>query len=309
MSNVDAKFQSVLGIISEHNTAIGGSGKPGYVDPDQFVECIKSVGGTSEDRLKRFSYEDILTCLPTFERDGRKIFPTVLAKEIAGVFRGKDETPEGGRRPIISQTRAEHMASEELVKAYDPTEVTNAVAKRLSAISKGEAFVVFESGRTVDVATTTKLLDEVKQGFQGRGTIWVGGQIKSVYKIGELPDVYAEENPLYPGRVLRPDGTCDQTGRSWDGVPLEVRQIVWLAVNTGELVVTIDTANTTIDTAIRPNYPDGSPAALNSLRFRYQKAAMRFEELAKTGDLPKLRIPMNSRSAKGSLRHGTKVEL
>lgn len=292
--SIDEKFLSVRALISEHNTAIGGEGKPGFIDVEKFSVNVKMAGGTTEDRLKRMSYEDILKCLPEFEGG---IKPIALAKDVASIFRGKEESKS---RPVTNR-RASLMTPEELIKAFDPEDPDSSIGKRLRILSKGERFIVFASGRIIDVDTTLKLLDEVKQGFPGREQMKVDGDIKPVYKIGELPDAYADENPLYPGRPLRPDGTCDQTGRSWEGIPLEIRQLVRVAIDVGALKVDIETAHNVIDLALRDD-------AASQLRIRYQKAAIKFGELHKLGNLPKLRVPMRGRGS-GSLRDGKRVIL
>lgn len=293
--STDEKFAAVLSVISEHNSVVGGAGKSGYVDPDSLVSKIKAMGGTSDDRLKRMSYEEIAMCLPSV--DG--VQPVVLAKEIASIFRGSDaqDKPTG---TAVGSKKADRMSPSDLVNAFDPEEPSNAVGKRLGSMSRGEKFVVFiEGGRMVDAATTLKLLLEVKAGYPGRDRIQVGQGIRPVYRIGELPDAYADENPLYPGRPLRPDGACDQTGRSWAGIPAEVRQLVYTAVSTGELKVSIDTAHSTIDMALKPD-------ALATLRARYQAAAVKLMELYKVGNPPRLLIPMGSGKG-GSLKDGKKV--
>ena len=121
--------------------------------------------------------------------------------------------------------------------------------------------------------------------------------------MGELPDAIADENPLYKGRPLRPDGTCDQTGRSWDGIPIEIRQLIRIAVNTDDLEVSHENAHNIIDVALKPD-------ASTILRQRYQKAAAEFAKLSKTGNLPKLVIPMRAlNSGGGALRDGKRVIL
>jgi len=301
--SVESMFTRIRVILAEHNAAIGGAGQPGFVEPSDFESCIKMMGGTNEDRLKRMSYEDILQCLPHSQtKTGVKITPTPLAKDIAAIFRGKDEENET-RRPVIG-LRAERMTIEELVKAFDPEESTNAVAKRLKEISRGEPFVVFSEGRIVDVVTTTELLKEVKAAYPGRTKIQIGNQIKAVYKIGSLPDAMADENPLYPGRVLRPDGTCDQTGRSWRGIPLGVRQFIRVAVSIGDIKVTMEAAHSVLDLIMNPNFDE-----ISKLSERYQNAAIEFDRLSKSGGLPKMVIPMggNGASPQVKLNNGNKV--
>jgi hypothetical protein len=226
------------------------------------------------------------------------IQPTALAKAIASVFRGNEDTSKP--RPV-STTRASMMTIEELVKSFDPEEYSNTIGKRLKEMSRGEPFIVYQTGRIVDQDTTLKLLQEVKASYPGRERITVSNEVKKVYRVGELPDAYADENPLYLGRALRPDGTCDQTGRSWDGVPLEVRQLVAVAVKLGDLDVSYENSHDLIDLVLRPD-------ALSVLKQRYQRAAAEFTELQKTGNLPKLVVPMRTRiSSHGPLSGGKKV--
>jgi hypothetical protein len=150
-------------------------------------------------------------------------------------------------------------------------------------------------GRTIDVDTTFKLLQEVKQGFDGRKDVDVNGEIKEVHAVGALPDNFVDENPLYKNRPLRPDGMCDQTGRSWEGVPTAVRQFIRVAMSTGELEdINIDKAHAIIDMAVADN-------AITKLRSRYRKAAIEFDKLQNLGNLPKLKL-MLKKGAGGSSR-------
>jgi hypothetical protein len=181
------------------------------------------------------------------------------------------------------------MTPRELVEAFDPEDYSNPVGQRLAAVSKGEKFIVYSDARLVDVETTFKLLNEIKSGYPGRDDVDVNGAIKKVYRLGELPENYADENPLYRDRPLRPDGTCDQTGRSWEGIDLSVRQFVRVAMDEGELKVTHELAHDTLDIVMEKD-------ALKKLRQRYRKAAIKFDELAKTGDLPTLKIPLGGGS-------------
>jgi hypothetical protein len=280
------RIQAALSLVQQHNEAVGGEGKPGFINPDAFISCVKASGGTSEKRLADLSHEDLLACMPSHIVNGVEVKPRVLAKDIAKVFRSNQQkvAEDAGKRPV-STKKAEKMTPRELVEAFDPEDYSNPVGERLAVISKGEKFIVYSEGRLVDVDTTFKLLTEIKAGYPGRDDVDVNGAVKKVYRIGELPENYADENPLYRDRPLRPDGTCDQTGRSWEGVDLAVRQLVRVAMDTGELRVTHETAHDILDMVMEPN-------PLANLRKRYRKASVRFDELAKTGDLPKLMISL-----------------
>jgi hypothetical protein len=63
-----------------------------------------------------------------------------------------------------------------------------------------------------------------------------------------------DENPLYKGRPLRAGETCDQTGRSWAGVPFELRQFISLAVSNKEIIVTsVSVAHDVLDKILSKN--------------------------------------------------------
>ena len=286
------RIDAALAAIKQHNETVGGEEKPGYVNPDAFIACVKASGGSNEERLAALSHEDLLACMPSYHMNGIEVKPRVLAKNIAQIFRSNQPQGSEEKRPV-SGKKADKMTPKELVEAFDPEDYSNPVGQRLATMSKGEKFIVYTDGRVVDVETTFRLLSEIRGGYPGRDDVNVGSQVKRVYKVGELPEAYADENPLYRGRPLRPDGTCDQTGRSWEGVSQEIRQLVRVTMDVGELNVNLETAHAALDMAVTDN-------ARTKLRDRYRKAAIKYDELAKTGRLPQLKIALGSPIEGGS---------
>lgn len=270
------KFETVRSILEEHNSVVQppGTGQnpppAGWVDTEKFFASLQAMGATTEDRVRGLSYEDI-------EALG---VPKLIAKDIAKIFRGDSATSETQDKRPVSAKKADRMSVRELIECFDPENADDSVGKRLLSISKGEPFIVFSTARIVDVESTLKLLNEIKLGHKGRTSLDVNGEIKPVYEIGELPDNFADENPLYPNRPLRPDGTCDQTNRSWEGVPLEVRQLIRI-VTQGK--VTHDQAHDWLDKALEDD-------AFKKIRQRHHSAALEFDELKATGKLPTLKI-------------------
>ncbi len=285
------RLDSAHQVLTEHNDAIG-KGNPGFVDPDEFIDCIKVSGGTNEDRLKRFRYEELLECMP----EG-KVKPVVLAKQIAGIFRagGEKETTKP-----ISAKRASAMQPAELVEVYDAEDPKSPIGKRLKDLSRGQAFIVFD-GQQIDVKATTKLLLEVKAGHDGRDRYKVGDKFVPVYKVGQAPPNMVDENPFYIGRALRPDGTCDQTSRSWDGVDIKVRQLVRLILIHSPISSDTEGVNNLLDKIME--YRDEAFAKLSD---RYPKASEEFGKLDESGGLPTLRVPLKKESGSGSPFSGGK---
>jgi hypothetical protein len=292
------RVSAVESLIDEHNKMISADMASvsavdvyGHVRFAMFVSQVRMMGGTSVERLADLSHEDISECLVnamgSVPANVSVPTPRILAKAIAAIFRGggdKDGKSESSGE-YVSVKRAEKMSVAELLAALDPADVSTAVAKRLRVLSKGDKFIVFSSGRVVDIATSAKLLLEIRSGYPGRSEIRVNDRPVKVYALGELPDSFAEENPLYPGRPLRPDGTCDQLNRSWEGVAMEVRQLIRVAIDVGELRVSHETAHTIMDIAL-------SADAMNKLRERYSRASVSFDGLAALGDMPKLRVKL-----------------
>lgn len=282
----EERFDAALALIEEHNKGIGDHLQPGFVKIDDFASCIKAAGGTSEEGLKRFSYEDIADCLPT--TNGKKAMP--LARRIGELWRGKEEA----KRPPSSR-RIERMTLEELVSDFDVEEPDSPIGERLNKASKGQPFIVFETARIVDEERTLKLLKELKAGLKEGRTAFEG---KKVYRVGELPDNYANENPLYEGRPLRPlDESCDQTNRSWAGVPFEVRQFIRFAMDYegGIEVNSHKDAHDVLDVAVKPD-------ALKTLRDRYSELAVEFDNIKTNNpsELPTLRISLGEGSVESS---------
>lgn len=282
--DVKELFDAAQSLIAAHNEAFEGPDDPGHVAEEDFLKKIKLMGGTTPERLKSLSYEEILKALPSF--DG--VQPVALAKDIAKTWRNSVKGTSDStsvKRPVSSK-KAERMTPEELVASFDPEEPNSPVGERLRKISKGQAFLVYSAGREVDVDRSVSLLKELKAGYPAR-THFEG---KRVYVVGEIPDNYADENPLYPGRPLRPDGTCDQLNRSWAGVPKIVRQFVHFALDYEDGIDPTgaggrDRAHNALDMAL-------SQDALKKLKDRYPEIGIEFDEAEKQGELPNLLIPL-----------------
>jgi len=282
--SLDDRYGAVSTALQEHVRVLG-EGNVNTFDANEVLNNIKSLGGNLES-LKRLRYEDILECFP----NTLKVKPILLAKQVTHLLRNENEetTPA---KVYVSTKKADKMTVAELVAAFAANleNLDSPVVKRLTEISKGFKFVVYQDDGSVNIDKTVEILKEIQKGYPGRDTVTVDGDVRAVYKITDLPDAFADENPLYPGRPLRPDGTCDQTGRSWAGIDLKIRQLVRLALESHELNVTenggLDRAHNLIDLCMDND-------ALKKLRVRYKQAAVRFDELVKLNKLPNLIMPL-----------------
>ncbi|MFA6215825.1 MAG: hypothetical protein WC768_04630 [Patescibacteria group bacterium] len=263
------KLERAEAIVAEHNESAGDEGK---VDWESFLAKLKGTGGTTEATLNSCTWEDLQECG----------LPKMLARAVAKVFR----TEEGeGKKTLITVNKAQAMPVAELVEHYDPREADNPVGKRLAEITKDQPCIVFNADGTVNVEASTQLVNELRDNLPARETFVVDGRPQKVFRIGERPDQVADENPLWPGRMLRPNGDCDQTNRSWTGVPDEVRALIYLArTETNELnSVGVMEANAVLDLATGDN-------AADKIRQHFPKASVKYDELKAIGNLPSLKL-------------------
>ena len=299
----DSKVEAASTRIKQHNDALGNE-TSGQIDFDKFVKALKSFGATSEEALSKLSWEDILDCLcPAIKTNAvpgevcltvLPIKPKLLARDLAVIFRGKEETKEEKAVVNPGAKKVRQMTLRQLVEVYDPAE-NNEVAKRLAEISKGHPFVVFKTGHIVNVEATLVLLEELKAGYPPRQFYEVEGVPQEVQPLGFIPDNYAEENPIYSGRPLRPDGTCDQTNRSWAGVEHQVKQFLRVGLEMGIIKVNrLEDAHYFMDLVMNSTEP------MKVLRQRYAAVSVQFDKLAKEGKLPTLKISLSLPKAQKS---------
>ncbi len=282
------KLERAAALIAKHNQAVdeaiaslpeGDSTREELaktkVSAISFKRSLIGMGAASEAALSDCKWED-LTSLGV---------PTLLARQIAGVFRATSETAPAAS---ISENKASRMSFEELFARYIPGEDT-AISRKLAEQARKQPVVVLTAEGQVDVPVCVKLLQEVRQGLPGRAIyIDTASRPHKVYKIGERPDERFDENPLYPGRPLRPDGTCDQTSRSWENIPLRIRQIIYLARKQTNEMGTLShaEAHNILDIVL-----DNDAEA--RLTKRFPKAVLALEEALREGTAPTLKVRLD----------------
>jgi hypothetical protein len=237
-----------------------------------FFNKIQLAGGTDDETLKLCMWEDL-------ESFGA---PRLIAKRIATIFRKTPEVEE--KVKSHKPNKVAGMSRIELVTFYDPNE-PGAIHERLEKISGGKKFIVFKDG-SVHVQGSVHLLGELVEGYPERKIYTIAGHPYQTYKVGEKTVQLANENPLYPGRLLRPDGTCDQTNRCWEGVEYRMRVILYLAVTqTKEIkIASLSDAHNIMDLAVGSTNP----------AIRFPEATMLFDRLTEEDRLPKLKLPLKT---------------
>jgi hypothetical protein len=269
----ESKINSARQLIDTHNSNVDPMKQINF--DDVFLVKLQEMGGTTEETLSQCSWEDLENCG----------IPRLIARQISQIFRAKDSKET--KSSYVSERKASTMTIRELLEAYNPYDIKNVIAKRLLDISESKRCIVFKPDGNIDIDNSEKILLEISKGYDEIETIIINGIPTVVHFIGENIDLYADENPIYIGRALRSDGTCDQTGRSWEGVSLIVKQLLWIAITEGELVISsLDDAHNVLDKALMNN-------ALIVLRQRYPKSSLLLDEVQKVGNLPTLKIKLS----------------
>jgi hypothetical protein len=265
----DQKIQSARKVIDEHN-----ANADNQINFEEFTKKLINLGGSSEESLKAVSWEDLQDCG----------LPKIIARRLTFLFR-QDSDNEGGKSTYVSEKKVGTLSYRELVERYNPKDVKNPVGKRLKDLSDNKKFIVFDDNSKVIIDETIRLLEDIVNGLPEVETAFVNKRPLQTYSVGERPDFYAEENPIYPGRALRSNETCDQTGRSWQGVSIEIRQLLYLAIDTDEFVISsVSDAHDILDKVL------SKECSFDRLRGRYPEASKAFDEASKIGTLPLLKI-------------------
>ena len=265
----DSKIASAQKIIDEHN-----SNATKQISFDDFLSKLNELGGTSNEALKASSWEDLQDCG----------LPKIMARRVSYIFRQEGDGAEG-KSTYISEKKAAGLSYKELVERYNPKDIKNQVGKRLQDLSDDKKFILFDDNSKVIIDATVSLLQDIIDGLPEISTAFVDGRPLPVHSLGDRPDSFMEENPIYPGRPLRSEEKCDQTGRSWQGVDIPIRQLLNLAIQTNELEIkSVSDAHDILDKVLLKD------CVFDNLRARYPEASKIFDEGLKTGKLPLLKI-------------------
>lgn len=271
MSSYQEKLDAAKGIINKHNENVDEADR---IDVEDFVKRLKKIGGTTDEALVACRYEHI-----------KEIgIPPLLAEQVCKLFR---KTPKQPSRRAITEKKALVMTARELFDHYDPRE-RNPVWMRLYALCEGKRCVVFNDDGTVNKDVSANLVNEIRDEEEPRDVVVLNGKPYKTHNIGDRLDSFVDENPLYPGTALRgSDQVCNETTRSWKDISRQVRVAIRLALETGELKITqLGDAHNIFDMLLGKSEEE----QLAFVSQRYIKAALRYQDLEKEGNLPKLKL-------------------
>jgi len=244
------------------------------VNSDEFFRKFAKLCGVEDPQqicsgdLEAARFEDIEECG----------VPTIRARRIARIFRGDDDTR---RHP---ENHAANLTAIQLVDYFDPDNHISPYGLRLKKATNDRRCLVYNKDGTLNLELSKQLVDEiVNLEYPERDTVTVNGIPSQVYRVGERPDRFANENPANPGTPLRPNGISD-AGCEWAVLPLEIQQLVYLAVRMNE------EDDKEIDIFDRVQGKNFAQVAK-----RYPQASVKFQEHEKLGTLPQLKIRLGGK--------------
>jgi len=260
------------------------------VNVDEFLKKFAKLCGV-ENHPEAICDDDL--CAARFEDIEKCGVPLIRARRIARIFRGEDDS-KAAPTPIkidISNDPEKHAATltaVQLVDHFDPDNHISPYGLKLKEATNDRRCLVYNKDGSLNPELSKQLVDEiVNLEYPERDTVTVDGVPSQVYRVGERPDRFASENPAEPGTPLRPDGVSD-AGCNWASLPLNVQQLVYLAVRTGE------EDDKEIDIFDRVQGKDFAQVAK-----RYPKASVKFQEQDSLGTLPQLKIRLGGKKMGG----------
>jgi len=195
------------------------------------------------------------------------------------------------------KVKLDDAPTDQLLRLYDPAKpsdpVTNALRKRFD----DKPVIAFDNSGKVAVEATVEYVSGLEQGWPVQETIMVEGKLAKLWKVGEKPNLMAEEDPLFPGQPLR-NGCSTVNARNWSKVDKRSRQLCRVILNRGE---------------IEPNNPEAVLRLLeraeltsDALPKAYPEADLELRELEARSDAPKLMVPVGGTAAKPQNPFGVK---
>lgn len=277
ITTYDAARVKLEELLTEHNKALPKNIEK--VNAKATMARVMKEGGTSLPGLRAFERQDFIDFG----------FPRALAAQAVDALRapakllkptkdGPAGAPAGSGSAIVIRSEGDAvraMGVAALVDSYDPSN-PGIVGDELNARAKSQAFLVFTdtSGSQLDRKASAERLQAIIDGVPVTDHVMVDGEPIVPFHVGERPNVFLAENPLYEGRALRqPGDVCDATNESWTGVPNDVRILLAVAVANKELrLADPEQARSVIAAARADN-------ALQTFKGRYPRSAANLREM------------------------------
>jgi|GEM_PF-6808820 len=250
------------------------------LNADQIVNKLKESGVINDETSAALNPEELVNIIGVTK-------PVAMA-----LCRAMQDDPKRSHAPSRpSRLRAESMTIRQLLEGYDPNDfgapIVRELQERLATVpnssSRQPPVIVFNQDGTLDVDTSEQLINWYILGEPLVDYVHTSTGVKRTHVVGELPQQIVGIHPITRENLLSSGQGID--GFNWAHCSLACRQMLYLAVEAGELTRDTDRLHLMTIYQMASNEESG----LGLLQNAFPRAAVKFLELEQTGGLPSLK--------------------
>ena len=222
--------------------------------------------------------------------------PIAVVRKAVSVLRVSPENKQETLSPRMAELKSMFgikptlatVDSADLFKAYVADKPSDPVTLELQKRYGDKAVMAYKPGtKDIAVEETISYITDLAQGLPEQTSIYVDGDLARLYPVGKAPSEMIDEDPLFQGQPLI-RGRSAVNSINWEGVDLETRQLITIAVNRRELNNVYDRL------AMIRLAKDAREGGYKTIKVVFPEAALAFNEMKEDGSLPKLKIRTNS---------------
>ena len=276
MATLESKVSAAKKLLRDHLSSLGMEWQP---VTDEMTKKLQEMGATSVEALEEVSEDDLASIG----------IPPLVARRVVKLFGGATNADQPKQIVLIDddpEKLARRLKPADLVAEYDPNEPDNAFGDRLQQIANGRRFLVFNDDGNVDVKTSTRILQDLRDNYGERTSVIVNGTTRQTYHVGERPARYGDEHPLCHGELLYSDGYSSKNVE-WGSVDFRVRQLLYLAVKCNEIKMDREREREIFDLVQGKTFDEVCE--------NFVEAALKFKELEGGQQLPSLKVSLTGR--------------
>jgi len=174
-----------------------------------------------------------------------------------------------------------------LVQYLDPLNPSDRITRELKSRFPTAPVLVFDPGtKTLNIAQTVALMKRIERGGSAMPVVMVNGSLVRPLPIGENPDQFVDEDPLFPGETLE-NGISVKNFIDWSKTSIEVRQFCRILLDRSSLKPQDEPQMAELQKTLEHG--------LTALRSVYKTTDLEFREQEAAGTLPKLRVKLNGK--------------
>ena len=187
------------------------------------------------------------------------------------------------------ETRLEDLGVSELIPHYNP-KIQNGIFKTLKNMFGDKPVIAFKpDSKEVAIEETVNYIIDIQDGMGAEEATEVDGDLVKLYPIGRMPDEVVDEDPIFIGQPLKRDRSVVNRV-NWGGIDKSIRQFI-------RILVTENKINPNDRLSILNLLAKGSDN-LDGLKDIYPEVYMKYKEMKKKDELPKLQLSLDDVNGK-----------